>query len=149
MGKKSEYSDIKEGEKVETILSNSTTFNGVLRFSSSLKIEGSYKGTIESGGFLIVGENAKVRANIKAQSIVIAGEVKGDVEASERLEMLPTGKLYGNIKTKKLKMADGVIFEGKCEMLRDVPGGKTSTPSAREDNYFKAESGGEKLAKQS
>ncbi len=149
MGKKSEYSDIKEGERVETVLSNTTSFNGVLKFSSSLKIEGNYKGTIASGGHLIVGENAKVRANIKAQSIIIAGEVKGDVEASERLEMLPTGKLYGNIKTKKLKMADGVIFEGKCEMLRHVPGEKTPVPSSAEDTYFESGSEGDKLAKPS
>jgi cytoskeletal protein CcmA (bactofilin family) len=117
--KKNDYSDIKEGEKVETIFSNTTVFNGELKFESSLKIEGSFKGKIKSKGHLIIGENAKIRASIKAYSIVIAGEVKGNVEAVERLELLPTGKLYGNIRTKKLKMADGVIFEGSCEMLKD------------------------------
>jgi len=120
MAKKNEYLDIKEGEKVETVFSEMTSFNGVLKFHTSIKIEGRFKGKIISKGFLIIGENAKVRANIKAHSIVIAGEVKGDVEASERLEMLPTGKLYGNIKTKKLKMADGVVFEGSCEMLKPI-----------------------------
>jgi cytoskeletal protein CcmA (bactofilin family) len=119
MVKKNDYSDIKEGEKVETIFSNTTMFNGELNFESSLKIEGSFKGKIKSKGHLIIGENAKIRASIKAYSIVIAGEVKGDVEAVERLELLPTGKLYGNIRTKKLKMADGVIFEGSCEMLKE------------------------------
>ncbi len=119
MMRKSDYSDIKEGEKVETIFSNATMFNGELTFKTSLKIEGSFKGKIKSKGHLIVGENAKIRASIKAHSIVIAGEVKGNVEAVERLELLPTGKLYGNIKTKKLKMADGVIFEGSCEMLKE------------------------------
>lgn len=120
MVKKNEYSDIKESEKVDTILSGTTVFNGILKFNTSLKIEGTFKGRIQSKGHLIIGENAKVRANIKAKSIVISGEVKGDVEAYERLEMLPTGKLYGNIKTKKLKMADGVIFEGSCQMLRNI-----------------------------
>ena len=119
MAKKSDYSDIKEGERVETIFSDTTVFSGELNFDTSLKIEGSFKGKIKSKGHLIVGENAKVRASIKANSIVIAGEVKGNVEAVERLELLPTGKLYGNIKTKKLKMADGVIFEGSCEMLKE------------------------------
>jgi cytoskeletal protein CcmA (bactofilin family) len=117
MAKKDEYSDIKESEKVQTVFSETTSFDGVLKFNTSIKIEGNFKGKIVSNGYLIIGENAKVRANIKAHSIVIAGEVKGNVEASDRLEMLPSGKLYGNIKTKKLKMADGVIFEGTCEML--------------------------------
>jgi cytoskeletal protein CcmA (bactofilin family) len=118
MAKKDEYSDIKESEKVSTVFSDNTSLDGVLKFSTSIKIEGTFKGKILSTGYLIIGERARVRASIKAQSIVIAGEVKGNVEASERLEMLPSGKLYGNIKTKTLKMADGVIFEGTCEMLR-------------------------------
>jgi cytoskeletal protein CcmA (bactofilin family) len=117
MAKKDEYSDIKESEKVATVFSDNTSFDGVLKFSTSIKIDGTFKGKILSTGYLIVGERARVRAHIKAHSIVIAGEVKGDVEASERLEMLPTGKIYGNIRTKTLKMADGVIFEGTCEML--------------------------------
>jgi len=120
MGKKNQYSDIKEGEKVETVFSSTTYFNGNLKFNSSLKIEGTFKGEIISSGYLIIGEKARVDANIKAGSIMIAGEVHGDVEASERLEMLSTGKLYGNIKTKILKMADGVIFEGSCEMLHPI-----------------------------
>ncbi len=134
MAKKDEYSDIKESEKVETIFSESTSFDGILKFNTSIKIEGNFKGRIISKGYLIVGEKAKVKANIKANSIVIGGEVKGNVEAYDRLEMLPTGKLYGNIKTKKLKMADGVIFEGTCEMLRTtrrpIEEQETSTQSA-------------------
>jgi len=45
--------------------------------------------------------------------------VKGNVEATEKLEMLSTGKVFGNIRTAKLKIADGVVFEGKCEMIRN------------------------------
>jgi cytoskeletal protein CcmA (bactofilin family) len=120
MAKKNDYSDIKEGERVETTFSSTTSFNGELRFDSSLRIEGRFKGKIVSKGHLIIGENAKINANIKANSIIIAGEVRGNVEASDRLEMLPTGKLYGNIKTKKLKMADGVVFEGSCQMLKSL-----------------------------
>ena len=120
MAKKDDYSDIKESEKVATVFSEATSFNGILKFDTSIKIEGSFKGKILSKGHLMIGEKAKVRADIKAGSIVIAGEVKGNVEASERLEMLPSGKLYGNIKTKKLKMANGVVFEGSCQMMDDA-----------------------------
>ena len=128
MAKKSDYSDIKEGERVETVFSDTTVFNGELKFDTSLRIEGNFKGKIISKGHLIIGENAKIRASIKAQSIVIAGEVKGNVEAFDRLELLPTGRLYGNIKTKKLKMADGVVFEGSCEMLREVGRSRKTSP---------------------
>jgi cytoskeletal protein CcmA (bactofilin family) len=33
--------------------------------------------------------------------------------------MLATGKVFGNIRTGKLKIADGVVFEGKCEMIKN------------------------------
>ncbi len=118
MLRKNEYEEIKEAEKVNTVLSETTSFNGVMKFKTSLKINGNFKGEIISDGFLIIGEKAVVNANIKANSVIIAGEVRGDVVANERLEMLSTGRLYGNIKTKKLKMADGVIFEGSCEMIK-------------------------------
>ena len=46
MAKKNDYSDIKEGEKVETTFSSTTSFSGVLKFESSLKVEGKFKGKI-------------------------------------------------------------------------------------------------------
>ena len=147
MVKKNDYSDIKEGEKVETVFSNSTMFSGELSFEKSLKIEGGFKGKIKSKGHLIIGENAKIRASIKAYSIVIAGEVKGNVEAFERLELLPTGKLYGNIKTKKLKMADGVIFEGSCEMLKEQDLNKTMDAASRSKDSAAFKGKSEELAR--
>ena len=59
-----------------------------------------------------------VTANIKVGSIVIGGIIRGNVEATEKLEMLTTGQVFGNIRTAKLKIADGVVFEGKCEMIK-------------------------------
>ncbi|MBN2443759.1 MAG: polymer-forming cytoskeletal protein, partial [Spirochaetales bacterium] len=98
---------------------NQTNFNGIMRFRDSLKIDGSFQGEIISKGFLYIESGATVKANIKVGSIVIGGIVRGNIEASERLEMLSTGQVFGNIKTAKLKIADGVVFEGKCEMIRN------------------------------
>ena len=36
------------------------------------------------------------------------------------VEMLATSKIYGNVKSAKIRIADGVVFEGKCEMIRNV-----------------------------
>jgi len=59
-----------------------------------------------------------IRANIKAHTVVVAGHVTGNVIATERLEMQGTGKVVGNIKTAKLQIADGVVFDGNCEMIQ-------------------------------
>jgi cytoskeletal protein CcmA (bactofilin family) len=110
--------DHKGTEKISTTLGRETNFHGILKFRESLKIDGKFEGEIESPGFLYVENGAVVKANIKVGSIVIGGVVRGNVEASERLEMLATGQVYGNIRTAKLNIADGVVFEGKCEMIK-------------------------------
>jgi cytoskeletal protein CcmA (bactofilin family) len=109
----------KSGEKTTTTLGKETSFNGVLRFKESLKIDGTFEGEIESPGFLYIENGATVKANIKVGSVVVGGVVRGNIEASERLEMLTTGKVFGNIRTAKLNIADGVVFEGKCEMIKN------------------------------
>jgi cytoskeletal protein CcmA (bactofilin family) len=110
--------DHKGVERISTTLGRETEFNGIMRFRDSLKIDGTFTGEIVSAGFLYVENGATITANIKVGSVVIGGTVKGNVEASEKLEMLSTGRVYGNIRTAKLKIADGVVFEGKCEMIR-------------------------------
>jgi cytoskeletal protein CcmA (bactofilin family) len=116
MSKNNEHKSI---EKITTTLGKETSFNGVLRFKESLKIDGTFEGEIESPGFLFIENGATVKANIKVGSVVVGGVVRGNIEASERLEMLTTGKAFGNIRTAKLNIADGVVFEGKCEMIKN------------------------------
>ncbi len=110
---------LKDIESIFTVLGNETVFKGTLRFSRPLKIEGKYEGRIESDGFLYIEEGAEVRADIQVGSIVIGGIVYGDIIAKEKLEMLSTGRVVGDIKTARLKIADGVSFEGKCDMLQN------------------------------
>lgn len=115
MAKNNEH---KVHEKIVTTLGKETVFNGILRFRESLKIDGHFEGEIESPGFLYIENGAMVKADIKVGAVVIGGVVRGNIEASERLEMLSTGKVFGNIRTAKLNIADGVVFEGKCEMIK-------------------------------
>ena len=111
--------DHKGTERVTTTLGRETDFNGTMRFKDSLKIDGAFSGEIVSAGFLFIENGATVTANIHVGSVVIGGTVKGNIEATEKLEMLSTGKVFGNIRTSKLKIADGVVFEGKCEMIKN------------------------------
>ncbi|HUI72847.1 MAG TPA: polymer-forming cytoskeletal protein [Spirochaetia bacterium] len=111
--------DHKTAERISTTLGRETEFNGVMRFHDSLKIDGSFTGEIISSGFLYIEQGASITANIRVGSVVVGGTVHGNIEATEKLEMLSSGKVYGNIRTAKLKIADGVVFEGKCEMIKN------------------------------
>ncbi len=104
---------------INTVFSKDMSFYGDLKFRKSLQINGYFEGEIISDGYLVIGEGAAVKANIKAKTVIINGEVHGNIEATDRLEILTGGKLHGNIRTAKLKIADGVVFVGKCEMIHD------------------------------
>jgi cytoskeletal protein CcmA (bactofilin family) len=106
-------------QDIKTVLGPETVFRGVLRFGESLKILGRCEGRIESRGTLIIGKGAEIVAEIKVGAIIIGGSVKGNIEATSQTEMLSTGKVFGNIRTAELKIEDGVVFEGKVEMLKN------------------------------
>jgi len=110
--------DIKGKEKISTTLGKETVFKGKMKFSDSLKIDGNFEGDIESPGFLYIEDGAVVKADIKVRAVIVGGIVRGNIDASEKLEMLSTGQVFGNIRTSKLRIADGVVFEGKCEMIK-------------------------------
>ena len=109
--------NITEGGAVSTVLGKETSFQGVLEFQRPLQINGTFEGEIITEGVLLIGKGAVVNANIKAGTVVVGGEVTGNIAALNKLEMLGTGRVYGNIKTAKLQIADGVVFDGNCEMI--------------------------------
>lgn len=106
-----------EYDKLRTTLAPDTDFEGELEYSSPLKIQGKFKGKIGTDSLLWIDEPAFVEADVNARSVRLGGVLKGSINAKELVELLSTAKLYGNIKTARLKIADGVVFEGNCEMI--------------------------------
>ncbi|TVQ98953.1 MAG: polymer-forming cytoskeletal family protein [Spirochaetaceae bacterium] len=105
--------------RTATRLGRNVSLKGTLRFRDSVRVSGRLEGEIISDGFLYVEEGAEVRADVRVGSAVIAGVVRGNIHAADSLEMLPSGKIYGNVRAAKLRIADGVVFEGKCEMIKN------------------------------
>lgn len=119
---------------ISTVFSKDTEFYGDLTFKKSLQINGYFEGEIISDGYLVVGEGAEVKANIRAKTVIINGTVHGNIEAVDKLEIQTSGKLYGNIRTSKLKIADGVVFEGKCEMIKSANKSTDAEESTKQES---------------
>jgi cytoskeletal protein CcmA (bactofilin family) len=101
------------------VLGSGTRFNGFLRFKETLCIQGKFNGTIEATGALIVDKGAVVEADrISVSSLTVYGTVIGEVCAMDKVDMLSGAVVRGNIKATRLRIADGVLFEGQCDMIR-------------------------------
>ncbi len=79
------------------------------------------EGKIICEGSVVVGEKGRVEADIAADSVILNGMVNGHIVAKTKLEITTNGKLKGDIKTGSLIIAEGVIFEGKCQMMSEKP----------------------------
>ncbi len=102
-----------------TTLGKKTRFKGNLTFSSSLQIEGFFKGSIDAEGFIGIGSEADVRADITAKAASIAGRVDGDVFVKGKLELFSTASITGNVKAGQIRFQDGMELIGDCEMLQE------------------------------
>ena len=104
---------------IRTILGEGTHFNGVLSFEGAVRIDGELEGEIISNGTLIVGEKAVIQADIKVNSLTVGGKVYGKIIVADRMEILAHAEICGNIQTPILKVEEGAIFQGSCDMRRD------------------------------
>lgn len=97
------------------------SMQGSLKFKEpvNLRINGKFEGTLELKGILTVGKSAQLNAQINGDHIIIAGKVKGRIVAREGLSLLSTAIVEGDIYPRKLSVAEGAIFDGKCFMLGD------------------------------
>ena len=99
------------------IFGNSTSFSGFLRFKESLCIQGKFRGTIEASGALIVDKGAVVEADhITVTSLMVYGTVIGAVHAMDKIDLFPGAEVRGDLTAARLRIADGVLFEGQCSM---------------------------------
>jgi len=106
----------RDGSQV-VVFGNSTSFSGFLRFKESLCIQGKFRGTIEASGALIVDKGAVVEADhIAVTSLMVYGTVIGAVHAMDKIDLFPGAEVRGDLTAARLRIADGVLFEGQCSM---------------------------------
>ena len=112
---KREYKKKEKGELV--VLGKTTRFTGIIRFDTTLKIQGSFRGTIEAAGDLIIDKDAVVDTDhITVSSLTVYGSISGNVQAHDKVDMMSGARVHGDVSAARLRIADGVLFEGKCKM---------------------------------
>jgi len=108
----------KKKDKTEIVLLGRTTsFTGILKFAATLRIQGNFRGTIDASGDLIVDKDAVINADhITVKSLTVFGNITGTVHAQDKVDMMSGAKVHGDVSAARLRIADGVLFEGKCKM---------------------------------
>lgn len=121
MAKKTDLAVPLESHEVSGVIEKGCEFEGKLCFEGTMRIGGTFRGEIFTNDVLVIGEGAKVHAEIEAGTIIINGEVTGNIVAKHRVEIHRPAIFRGNIVTPSLMVDEGVIFEGSSKMVASKP----------------------------
>jgi len=113
---------------IKAFLGEGTEFEGKLIFTGAVRLDGKFKGEILGKGTLVVGQGARIEADINVDSLMVGGDVRGAVEVRERMEIDTTGKFYGNVRTGIFVIHEGGLFEGNCQMEKGTAAKTTEKP---------------------
>ncbi len=108
---------------LNALLGRGSEFEGKLTFEGTVRIDGKFTGTILTDDTLVVGEGAKVSAEVTCGTIIVHGEVVGNIRARSAVELHQPARVRGNIESPSLAVDRGVIFEGQAKMenLEKIP----------------------------
>lgn len=99
----------------ETILGASAVLEGTLSSSGNVRLDGTFTGTLDINGNVLVGETAQINADIEARNISIAGAVRGNISGN-KVQLLRTGRIWGDISATALTTEEGAFIDGKITM---------------------------------
>lgn len=111
----------KKTESITTFLGADANIEGTIEFKGTIRLDGTVKGTINSkSGTVIIGEKARIDADIFVDVAIIMGQVNGIVNANNRIEVYPPGSVEGDIQAPVISIDAGVKFNGNCVMKAGV-----------------------------
>lgn len=106
-------------------IGQSIEISGELTGNEDLNFDGKIDGKINLKDHrLTVGNNGRIRAEIRAKSVTVNGEVVGNVYADDKIEISPSGSVQGDLCAPRVALADGSRFKGAIDMSGSG-GGKT------------------------
>jgi cytoskeletal protein CcmA (bactofilin family) len=115
------------GPGSDLLLGRGARFEGKLTFEGTVRIDARFIGSIVTNDVLVVGEAARIDADITCGTIVVHGEVNGNIKAKTAVEIQHTGKVRGDLETPSLVIQKGALFHGASKM---DPGAKAAQVKA-------------------
>jgi len=104
------------GAPSDLSLGRGARFEGKLTFEGTVRIDAIFIGSIITNDVLVVGEHARIDAEITCGTIIVYGEVNGNVRAKTAVEIHQSAKMRSEIETPSLAVEKGALFQGSVQM---------------------------------
>ena len=104
------------GGATDLSLGEGAEFEGKLTFKGTVRIDATFKGSIETDDVLIVGEHARIEADITCGTVIVHGQVSGNIRARITVELRSTCRVRGDLHTPSLSVEKGSSLQGTVRM---------------------------------
>lgn len=125
--------------KITTLVGSDAELNGDFISGGSVRVDGKITGNVTVEKTLILGVTGFIIGDVKAENIMIGGEILGDVIISNKTELMDTAKVVGDISTNLIVIDENAIFQGGCNMNRDIPEKRKGNAKALRENKKSAD----------
>jgi cytoskeletal protein CcmA (bactofilin family) len=123
--KEEQHSEV-EVKSIDTVIGPGVLFEGTLKAEKGVCIEGTFKGTLQSKGVVLINQAGILKADVHAAYVVVHGQVVGNVLATQQLDVGPSGRIRGDVKAATVTVAKGGLLDGRCQMVPPGEVGKTA-----------------------
>lgn len=114
--------------KAPSILSADLVIHGSTMSEGEVQLDGTVEGDMRAGS-LTIGEEANVKGEVVAETVVIRGRVQGSVRARQ-VQLAATARVEGDIIHATLSIESGAFFDGHCRRSTDPMTDKASARPA-------------------
>ncbi len=106
--------------KLSGLYDAGTEFQGDLKFSGSFRIDGFFKGKINSDDMLIIGERGNVEADVHVGHAVINGEFHGRIQCDKKIEVHERGRIFGTIIAPRIMITESAYIQAECRTMESA-----------------------------
>jgi cytoskeletal protein CcmA (bactofilin family) len=103
--------------KAPSILSADLVVHGSIMSEGEVQLDGTVEGDVRAGS-LTIGEEANVKGEVVAETVVIRGRVQGSVRARQ-VQLASTARVEGDVIHATLSIESGAFFDGHCRRSTD------------------------------
>lgn len=104
---------------INTIIGKGSAISGNMKVNGFIRIDGDIDGSLETDGNVIVGENARIRGDLTAKSVIIGGIIKGNIKANESVKILADAAVIGDVISRKVQVDGSALLHGHCISIKD------------------------------
>lgn len=101
-----------ESTLVNSIVGAGTFFKGTITVSGLLRIDGDFRGNVQTNGRVIIGRGGRADCTIDAATVVVGGVFRGTIYARNKVIALESAIVTGNIYSPRLIAESGVVLDG-------------------------------------